>query len=171
MLKGEANSHRLRRPDKPVLDTPGVKIDANNDAARIYPRCITESDGSRWVERREDAIAQQKRVKDVCTVSVGPYDVAPGVIPASKRKRSARKINRGVGPVVQQVSVSHSTTIDVSTDNRTGRVNRAGSAADCSGWIETGEDAFLGHDKAVVSARFASRAAGWVGTGKSGQFT
>ena len=128
-----------------MLDAGGVKVDTDDDTARIDSGCITESDGSGWVERRENAIAQQKRVKDVCTVPVGPYDVALGVIPSSKRKGSARKINRGERPMVQQVSVGHSTTIDVSADDCTRRVNRAGSAADCSGRIETGEGALLGH--------------------------
>src|SRR5271167_1108866 len=156
MLTGKANAPCLRRPHKSVKNKRGVLIETNDDTARIYPRCIGE-DGSRWVERREHAIAQQKRVCDVCGIDVFPYDVALGVIPSSKRKNSARKINRGERPVVQQVSVTHSTTIRVSTDDRTGRVNRAGSAADCSGWIEAGEGAFLGHYKAVVSASFASR--------------
>ena len=170
ILTSEAHAHRLRRPDEAVLIARGVEVDTNDDTARIYPRCITESDGSGWVERREHAIAQQKRVKDVCTVSVGPYDVALGVIPSSKRERSAGEINGGERPVVQQVSVGHSTAIPVSTDDRTGRVNRAGSAADGSGRIEAGESAFLGDYKAVVSARVAGTAAGRVGTVKSRHF-
>src|SRR5271167_2785212 len=171
MATGEANSYRLRRPDKSVLSVCGVHVDTNDDAARIDPRCIRE-DGSGWVERREHAIAQQKSVCDVRGIGVCPYDVALGVIPPGKRKDSTRKINRGEGPFfVAQVSVSHSTTIRVSADDLTGRVNRAGSAANCSGWIEACEGAFLGHYKAVVSARVARSAAGRVGTVKSGHLT
>ena len=146
---------RLPRPDKSVLGASGVKVDTHDSTARVYSRCITESDGSGWVERCEDAIAQQKRVKDVCTVSVGPYNVALGVIPSGKREGSARKINGGERPVVQQISVGRSTTIDVRTDDCARRVNGAGSAADCARWIETGESPVLGHYKTVIGARVA----------------
>jgi len=60
---GQADSHRLRRPHKSVHDIRGVQVDTNDDTARIYPSRITE-DGSGRVERREHAIAQQKRVSD-----------------------------------------------------------------------------------------------------------
>ena len=63
MAKGEANSDRLRRADKSVLEVRGVHVDTNDDTARIYPRCIRE-DGSGWVERREHATAQQKSMCD-----------------------------------------------------------------------------------------------------------
>ena len=86
-----------------------------------------------------------------------PYDFALGVIPSSKRKDSARKINRGERPVIPQVSVRHSTTIRVSTDDCSGWDNSAGRAADCVGWIEACEDAFLGHCKAVVSGTVPRR--------------
>ena len=54
-----ANSRRLRRPDKSVLNVSGVDIDTNDDTARVYARCIRES-SSRWIERCEHTIAQQK---------------------------------------------------------------------------------------------------------------
>ena len=63
MSTSEASSHRLRRPDIPVLSERGVEVDANDGIARIDPGCIRE-DGSGGVERRENAIAQQKRVSD-----------------------------------------------------------------------------------------------------------
>jgi hypothetical protein len=64
MSIGYANSHRLRLPDISVLNADRVKIDPNNDTARIYPGCIREPDGSGRVERRENTFAQQKRVSD-----------------------------------------------------------------------------------------------------------
>ncbi len=56
--------------------------ESNNDTARIYPGCIaTVGSGPGRVERRENAIAKQKRVCDICSVDVFPYDVALGVTP------------------------------------------------------------------------------------------
>ncbi len=98
---GEANSHRLLGPDISVKDARGVLIETNDDTARVYPGCIRESDGSRGVERRENALAQQKRMCDACSIVVFPYDIALGVTPSSKRKHSARKINRGECPMVE----------------------------------------------------------------------
>jgi hypothetical protein len=51
--------------------------------ARIYPRCIRE-DGSGWVERREQAIAQQKSVCDARGIGVCPHGVALGLIPPAR---------------------------------------------------------------------------------------
>src|SRR5262249_16308843 len=157
-------------PDKSVLDVRGIAVKANDDTTRIYPRCIRET-GSRWVERREHAIPQQKRVHDTCGVDVRPYDVALGVVPSGKRKDRARKINCAECSVVSQVSVSRSTTIRVSTNDCTGRVNRAGRVANCAWWIEACEGAFLGHHKAVVCAAVPRSAAGGVGTVKPGHLT
>jgi hypothetical protein len=78
-----------------VLNDRRVKIDTDDDTARIYPGCIREPDGSGGVERGENALAQQKRVSDARSIVVFAYDVALGVTPSTKRKYSARKINRG----------------------------------------------------------------------------
>ena len=149
-----------------MLNARRVKIDTNDDTARIYPGCIGEPDGSGRVERGENALAPQKRVSDARSIVIFPYDVALGVTASNKCKRSARKINRGERSMVEHVSVTVSSIIRVSTDDFTGRVNSAGSAADCAGWIEACEDAFLGHYKTVGSVRSAKGAASRVGTGK-----
>jgi hypothetical protein len=60
MLTGELVSAGLRRTDKSVLNHGEVKIDTNDDPARVYLNRISE-DGSGEVERRENAIAQQKK--------------------------------------------------------------------------------------------------------------
>ena len=64
-----------------MLNARRVKIDTNDDTARIYPACIREPDGSGGIERRENALAQQKRMSDACSIVVFPYDVTLGVIP------------------------------------------------------------------------------------------
>jgi hypothetical protein len=50
MLMGEPISAGLRRTDKSVLNDRGVKIDTNDDTARVYPSRTSE-DGSGEVER------------------------------------------------------------------------------------------------------------------------
>jgi hypothetical protein len=89
MLMGEPISAGLRRTDKSVLNHRGVKIDTNDDTARVYPSRISE-DGSGEVERRENAIAQKKSVSNACSIVVFPtmsslglfapanVDIAPG---------------------------------------------------------------------------------------------
>jgi hypothetical protein len=125
------------------------------------------------VERGIDALAQQKRVSDACGIVVFPYDVARSVAPSSKRKRRARKVDRGVRPFVEQVSLtlcrtSTSTNVRVRTDDCTRWVHDAGRAADCGrGWIENCYDAFLGHYKAVLSVSSAKKSTGRVGAGRS----
>jgi hypothetical protein len=136
MLMGEPVSAGLRRTDKSVLNDRGVKIDTNDDTARVYPSRVSE-DGSGEVERRENAIAQQKSVSNACSIVVFPDNVAFGVIRSRERRYSARKINRGERPMGQQVSVTHSTAIRVRTDDCARSVHRAGTAADCAGRIET----------------------------------
>jgi hypothetical protein len=127
MLMGEPISAGLRRTDKSVLNHRGVKIDTNDDTARVYPSRISE-DGSGEVERRENAIAQQKSVSNACSIVVFPDNVVLGVIRSSERRHSARKINRGERPMGQQVSVTHSTAIRVRIDDCARRVHRAGTA-------------------------------------------
>jgi hypothetical protein len=74
--------------------------ESNNDTARIYPGCIAAvGSGAGRVERRENAIAQKKRVCDACGIDLFPYAVALGMTPSNKRKNSARKINRSERPV------------------------------------------------------------------------
>ena len=123
MSTGEANSHRLLGPDISVLNDRGVKIEPDDDTAWIYPGCIREPDGSGGIERREDALAQQKRMSHACSIVVFPYDVTLGVTPSSKCRRSARKVNRGECPMVEQVAVTDSSIIRVSADDCAGRVN------------------------------------------------
>jgi hypothetical protein len=145
-----------------MLNDRGVEIGTNDDAARIDPSCICE-DGSGDVERRENPIAQQKRVTEVSdTITrVLSYDVAFGVVVSNKSRRSARKINRGVRPVFQQVAVTYSTTVVVITDDCTERVHTAGTAAGCAGWIETSEDSPIG-DLETVTRSARSVIAEWV---------
>ena len=65
---------------------------SNNDTARIYPGCIAAvGSGPGRVERRENAIAQKKRVCDACGIDVFPYAVALGITPSNKRKNSPGK--------------------------------------------------------------------------------
>ena len=148
-------------------DVCGVDIDTNDHTGRIDAGCITE-DCSWRVERGVSAFVEQERVCDAPGVGPGPYDLSLRVIPPAKRKGSARKVNRGERAVISQVSVSHATTICVSTNDCAGRVNRAGSAGHCSGWVEACEGTFLGHYEAVVSATVARCATGRVGTVKPG---
>ena len=123
MSTGEANCHRLLGPDISVLNARRVKIDTNDDTARIYPGCIGEPDGSGRVERGENALAaSQKRVSDARSIVIFPYDVALGVTASNKCKRSARKINRGERSMVEYVSVTVSSIIRVKTDDFAGRV-------------------------------------------------
>jgi hypothetical protein len=107
MSTGEANSHRLRRPDKSVLNDRGVKIDPHDDTAWIYPGCIREPDGSRGSNDVKTPYLA-KKVSHASCIVVFPYDVALGVTPSTKRRRSARKVNRGERPMVEQVAVTDS---------------------------------------------------------------
>jgi hypothetical protein len=94
-----------------VYRSQRIGKESNNDTARIYPGCIaTVGSGPGRVERRENAIAKQKRVCDICRVNVFPYDVALGVTPSSERENCAGKINRRIRPVVKAgnpVSLPH----------------------------------------------------------------
>jgi len=135
-------SHRLRRPDKSMLNVRGVEIDPNDDTTRIYPDCNRE-DGSWRVERSENALAQQKRVS-AQRIVVFSYDIALRVAASNECKDSSREINRGERPMVEYVSVTVSSIIRVRAGDFAGRANGAGIAADCAGWIEACEDAFLG---------------------------
>jgi hypothetical protein len=146
---------------------------ANDDTARAYPACPRELDsGFGVVERRVSALALQKSVSDACSIVIFPYDVVLRVTPSSKRKRRARKVDSGVRPVVEKVSLTlcstcSSTNVRVSTDDCARRANSAGRAAGCAGWIEKCEDAFLGPYKTVEGVSIARVAAGRVGTGIS----
>jgi len=53
-----------RRPDISVRNIRGVQIESDDDAARIDPSRVAIG-GSRGVEARVPAVAQQKRVGDV----------------------------------------------------------------------------------------------------------
>jgi hypothetical protein len=101
MSTGEANSHRLRRPDISVKDGRRILIETNDDTARVYAACVRESNSSGGIERCENALAQQKRVCDERGIDVFTYDIALGVTPSTKRKYGARKINRGEVPLVE----------------------------------------------------------------------
>ena len=172
MSTGEVNSHRLRRTDKSVLNDRGVEIDTNDDTARIYPCCFSERRprGSRTTCKRRCCSRKPCQVPD--SIDVGPCDVVLGVTPSSKGKRSARKVDRGVLSLEQQVSLTFceacTSTIDPCkiTDDCTRRVNSAGPAAGCAGWIEECVVAVRGPYKALVSGSIARVAAGRVGTGK-----
>jgi hypothetical protein len=59
-------------------------------------------------------------VCDACSIDVFTCHVALGVTPSSKCKYSARKINRGERPMVEQVAVTVSSVIRVRTDDCTG---------------------------------------------------
>jgi phosphopentomutase len=133
-----------------VLNNRRVKIDTNDDSARIYSGCIGEN-GSWEVERRENVITQQKAVVDATGIGVQPNAVTFGVSSSNKCKNSSRKVNRGERPLVEPVSVTHSATIRVRTEDHSRRGNSNRKAADRSGGIETGEDAVLGHYKTVGS--------------------
>ena len=75
------------------MNTPsGVKIEANDDTARIDPGCTREG-SSGEVKGREHAITQQKSVGDACGIAILPYDVALGVV----RALHAACIHRGAG--------------------------------------------------------------------------
>jgi hypothetical protein len=150
MLMGEPVSAGLRRTDKSVLNDRGIKMDTNDDTARVYPSRISE-DGSGEVEQRENAIAWQNSVSNACSIVVFPDNVALGVTRSSERRYSARQINRGEPPMGQQVSVTHSTAIRVRTDDCARWVHRAGTAADCTGRIEICEDALDFRQKERVS--------------------
>jgi hypothetical protein len=61
-----------------VYRSQRIGKESNNDTARIYPGCIaTVGSGPGRVERRENAIAKQKRVCDICSVDVFPYGLGP----------------------------------------------------------------------------------------------
>jgi hypothetical protein len=79
MLMGEPISAGLRRTDKSVLNHCGVEIDTNDDTARVYPSRISE-DGSGKVERRENAIAQQKSVSNPAVSLYSPTMSSAGAI-------------------------------------------------------------------------------------------
>ena len=67
--------------------------ESNNDTAGIYPGCIAAvGSGPGRVERRENAIAKQKRVCDICSIDVFPFDVALGVIPSNVRIEPGKSI-------------------------------------------------------------------------------
>jgi hypothetical protein len=173
MKKMSAVEACLRRPDKSVR-ARGVHIDTNDDTARIYPGSLSEENGGAGVvERRENAIVQQKSMIAVCradpTSVVYPDDVVLGVTTSNKGAiQGAWKINRGVLSILQQVAVSQFTdSICVITDDCTRRAHSGGRAVGCAGWIEEGVVAFFGNYKTVGSDTIAREAAGRVGTGES----
>jgi hypothetical protein len=83
---------------RPILIAYGVRINpwtAPNASAKsptmtplgfIRAASLPLGSGPGRVERRENAIAKQKRVCDICSVDVFPYDVALGVTPSRERE-------------------------------------------------------------------------------------
>src|ERR1035437_891173 len=94
----KCNDERPLRKCQPVANSPSL-----TGSEQIPPGFIPAASvkmGSGEVERRENAIAQQKSVLTPA-VSVYSPTMSPSGLPgSSKRKRSARKINRGERLVV-----------------------------------------------------------------------
>jgi hypothetical protein len=82
---------------RPILIADGVRINscsAPNASAKsptmtppgFIPAALLPLVRSREGRTTENAIAKQKKVCDLCSVDVFPYDVALGVTPSSERE-------------------------------------------------------------------------------------
>ena len=91
------------------------------------------------------------------SVDVLSNDCTFGVTCSRESKYGVGKINRGERPMIQKVSVTHSSTVCERTHDGTRRDHGDGKAADCAGRIETFKGAFRGLYKTVKRTYSARR--------------